>query len=344
MAVGEWRGVAIGVDEQVRAALAAADAETASPQERAEMLMEIAIGLQIKPKSPDELIAAIELYDRALELCPPTHALLSARIRARKATALQTLPESGTASLEKARDEFYAAIPMIREHGGAEELAEAEMNLGLVLQSLAGANKARITDAIAAYQRALRTFDRVAFPQEYAILQNNLATAFLSIPFSDERAKMREALAVQAFEEGLKVVTLIDHPSEYAMLQNNLGNALQYASSSHTVENNLRALEAYDEALKVRTRDATPLEFANTIANKANCLWNLPDDASDPAAGNVHNLTAARKFYAEAREIFNAFGELEKARIVAEAVDQIERETLSVMPLNGSTGDAHHSH
>ena len=53
------------------------------------------------------------------------------------------------------------------------------------------------------------------------------------MPFTDERGKMREALAVQAFEEGLKVVNLIDHPSEYAMLQNNLGNALQYASSSH---------------------------------------------------------------------------------------------------------------
>ena len=87
------------------------------------------------------------------------------------------------------------------------------MNLGVVLQSLAGAGRARITDAISAYQRALRTFDRTRHPEEFAILQNNLATAFLSIPFTDERGKMREALAVQAFEEGLKVVTLIDHPS-----------------------------------------------------------------------------------------------------------------------------------
>ena len=108
---------------------------------------------------------------------------------------------------------------------------------------------------------------------------------------------MREALAVQAFEEGLKVVSLIDHPTEYAMLQNNLGNALQYASSSHTLENNLRALDAYDEALKVRTREASPLEYANTIANKANCLWNLPDDPESPEAGNRANLTLARAAY-----------------------------------------------
>ncbi len=336
--------MAIGVDEQVSAALAVAGAGTADPQERAEMLMEIAIGLQIKPKSPDELRAAVELYDRALDICPSTHALLAARINARKATALQTLPESGTASLEKARDAINIAIPVLRDHGTPEELAEAEMNSGLVLQSLAGANKARITDAIAAYQRALRTFDRKSFPQEYAILQNNLATAFLSIPFTDERSKMREALAVQAFEEGLRIVNLIDHPSEYAMLQNNLGNALQYASSSHTLENNVRALEAYDEALKVRTREATPHAYANTISNKANCLWNLPDDVSDPDAGNIKNLRTARSLYAEAREIFNSAGDHEKARIVAEAVDQIERETLAVTPPKRNSADSHKNH
>ena len=336
--------MAVGVDEQVRAALAAADGDTASPQERAEILMEIAIGLQIKPKSPDELLAAVDLYDRAIEICPETHALLAARIHARRATALQAVPESGTGSLEKARDSLDNAMPVIRAHGEAKELAEAEMNLGLVLQNLASANKARITDAIAAYQRALRTFDRVEFPAEFAILQNNLATAFLSIPVTDERAKMREALAVQAFEEGLKVVNFIDHPAEYAMLQNNLGNALQYASSSHVVENNLRALEAYDEALKVRSRETMPLEYANTISNKANCLWNLPDDVEQPDAGNHVNLDAARKLYGEARAIFNAGGEHDKARIVAEAIDQIERESLSLVPTNGSAAQSHDLH
>lgn len=327
--------MAVGVEEQVRAALAAADIDSATPVERAEMLMEIAIGLQMKPKSPEELLAAVELYDRALEVCPSAHGLLSARIRARKATALQAVPESGTVSLERARDTLNTAIPVLRTEGEAEELAEAEMNLGLILQSLSSVNKARITDAIAAYQRSLRTFDRNRFPAEFAILQNNLATAFLSIPFTDERSKMREALAVQAFEEGLKVVNLIDHPAEYAMLQNNLGNALQYASSSHVVENNLRALDAYDEALKVRARDVMPLEYANTISNKANCLWNLPDDLAAPESGNRRNLSQACKLYGEAREIFNAAGEFEKARIIAEAIDQIEREMLSMVPLKG---------
>jgi len=317
------------VDDQIRASLAAADDETATLGERAEMLMEMAMGLQHRPKAPGHLHAAVELYDRALGLCPEDERLLRARITARRGTALQAIPEQGTASLEQARAAFEAAIPTLIDFGRPEELAEAEMNLGVVIQNLCGVGRARITDAISAYQRALRTFDRVCFPREFAILQNNLATAFLSMPFTDERGKMREALAVQAFEEGLKIVNLIDHPAEYAMLQNNLGNALQYASSSHTAENNLRALDAYDEALKVRSREASPLEYANTISNRANCLWNLPDDPEHPERGNRDNLRLAREAYVEARELFMAHGELERARIVAEAVDQIGREILA---------------
>ncbi len=59
----------------------------------------------------------------------------------------------------------------------------------------------------------------------------------------------------------------------------------------HSVENCLRALDAYDEALKVRTRATTPAEYANTIANYANCLRNLPDDVAEPEGGNRGNLS-----------------------------------------------------
>jgi len=321
--------------EKVRAALTAAEEAEAGPAERAEMLMEIAMGLQYQPKSPDYLQSAVALYDRALTISPENARLLRARITARKGTALQAIPGEGTLLLERARAAFEEAIPVLMDLGQPAELAEVQMNLGVVVQNLAGAGRGRITDAIAAYQRALRTFDRERYPQEFAILQNNLATAFLSIRFADERSKMCEALAVLAFEEGLKVVNLIDHPSEYAMLQNNLGNALQYASSSHAVENGLRALDAYDEALKVRRRETTPLAYANTIANKANCLANLPDEPEHPERGNIANLVQAKACYLEAQEIFMTQGEPDRARIVGEAVTQIEREILALPASSG---------
>jgi tetratricopeptide (TPR) repeat protein len=326
-------------ESEVKAALAAVEAEEATLGEKIEMLMEMAMGLQTRPRTPDDLQQAILLYEKALELCPAELFLLRGRLHARLATALQATPSNDILYLKDAQRNLEAARDILKHDGAPEEMAEIEMNLGLVLQSLASVNAAPITAAISAYQRALRTFDANRFPKEYAILQNNLATAFLSIPFSDERAKMREALAVQAFQEGLKVVNIIDHPNEYAMLQSNLGNALQYVSSSHSVENCLRALDAYDEALKVRTRATTPGEYANTISNYANCLRNLPDDAEHPSAGNRQNLAKALCYYREAADIFHAFGEMQKVDIVSEMITEIEAE-LAQAEYAGDTHEA----
>jgi len=327
--------VAGRVEEEVRAAVKAIDAEDATAAEKAEMLMEIAMGIQAKPKSPGQILSAIELYEKSLAQCPPEQFLLHARIEARMATALQAIPGGSSQYLERARASYEAARAIFKDHGTPEETAETEMNLGLVIQTLCGMHKAIITDAIAAYQRSLRTFNKTKFPKEFAILQNNLATAFLSMPFTAQRSKMREALAVQSFEEGLTVVNIIDHPSEYAMLQNNLGNALQYSSSSHTVENNLRALEAYGEALKVRTLQTTPFEYANTISNKANCLLNLPDDPENPNNGNKKNMAEAIAFYEEAHGVFLANNGVENAEMVAGVLAELKQEKL-----NGSVTQA----
>ncbi len=323
---------------QFDAALQAVETDDASPEEKAEMLMEIAMGLQHKPKTAEPLEQAVALYERALAVCPPGAPLLGARIRSRMGTALQALPDGGSAALHKARACYEDSAPVLEAKGAPEEAAELQMNLGLVLQSLTGHGAARITDAVQCYHRALRVFTRDTHAQEFAILHNNLAIAYLSIPLTDERAKMREALAVQSFEEVLKVINLVDHPTEYAMIQNNLGNALQYAASGHPLENNLRALQAYDEALKVRTERDTPLEYANTLANKANVLRNLPDDplASAPGA----HLDEACTLYRQALDIFTRARQIGSAAMVEEVLAEIARERRPPPPGNGHAAAA----
>ncbi len=307
-------------------AISALEDSDATLIDKVEMLMEIAMGLQTRPKQPEQLLEAIALYQRAYELCPDEETLLRARIQARKATALQMVPTDEIGYLIQARDELEAALIVLKEQGLKEEIAEAQINIALILQNLAPLHRAKITDAISLYQQALRTFTKELYPAEYAIIHNNLATAFLSIPMSDEKAKMREALAVQSFEAALEVITIEDNPSEYAMLQNNLGNALQYVSSSHAVENNMRALEAYDEALKVRTESTTPFAYATTIANKANCLRNLPDDVEHPEKGNQEKLVTARQLYRDAERIFAAGGDHSKVTMLGEVLAEIEQE------------------
>ena len=310
-------------DHHYEQALNAVAESAATGQEKVEMLMEIAMGLQQKPKNQRQLLDAVTLYEHAEELCGESDHLLKARIEARKGTAYQAIPSDDANNLQKALFCLQSALTVLSAHGTEEEVAEAEMNLGLTLQSLAGFHQAPIADAIAAYQRALRIFTKDRYPAEFAILHNNLATAFLSIPMTDERGKMREALAVQSFESALEVVTLIDNPSEYAMLQNNLGNALQYVSSSHSVENSYRALDAYNEALKVRNPKDTPLEYANTISNKANCLLNLPDNPEDLNEGNHQNTKTAHGLYVEAKHIFQQFGDFGKCQVIDEVLGEI---------------------
>ncbi|MBE7382350.1 MAG: hypothetical protein F6J95_013190 [Leptolyngbya sp. SIO1E4] len=319
-------------DTAVKVAIAALDSEAATPIEKIEMLLEMATRLQHKPQDEHPLIQAIVLYDHALEVGGETYPLLKARALAGKATALRSLPEEGPDRLLEAKTLYEAALPLLTQHGAPEEKAETQMNLGLVMQSLVPYHQARLADCIRLYQQALEVFTGKAYPQEYAILQNNIAIAYLSMASTTGRDDLKQAIAVQTFEQALTVITLIDHPSEYAMLQNNLGNALQYLPSTHSVENNLRALTAYDEALKVRTAKDTPLPYAHTLANRANVLVNLPDDLEHPEWGNQRHLQQAGAHYLEAEHLFLAYGQFSQAKAVRQAHEALSQSLAEAMP------------
>ncbi|MTJ09650.1 hypothetical protein [Anabaena sp. UHCC 0204] len=320
-------------DSAVKAAIAAISSESATTEEKIQMLIEMAQGFQKKPKTSQDLRNAVGLFYRAYQMCGEDYLLLKARAKVGMAGSLQMIPDADSQLLQQAKTDYEEALPILQQFATAAEVAETQMNLGLVLQSLVPYNLARITDSIHAYHEALRVFTWEDYPQEYAILYNNIAIAYLSMPMASEREYLRQALAVQSFETALQHINLIEHPKEYAMLQNNLGNALQYLVSSHPVDNNLRAILAYNEALKVRNLQNTPLEYANTISNKANVLFNLPDNPEKPELGNQKNLLQAEEYYQEAWRIFTEHKQLERAEIVAKALQDLAAE-IEALALN----------
>ncbi|MBE9234012.1 hypothetical protein IQ231_20675 [Cuspidothrix issatschenkoi LEGE 03284] len=322
-------------DTTVKAAISAINSESATTEEKIQMLIELANGLQKKPKTAADLRSAVQLYEQAEEICSQDYLLLKARAKVGKATALRSIPDDSSEFLVKAKIAYEEALPTLQELGSSVEVAELQMNFGLVLQSLVHFNLAKIGDCIQLYNQALQVFTCGKYPQEYAILYNNIAIAYLSITGSKEKKAFSEGLAVQTFETALKQINLIEHPREYAMLQNNLGNALQYLQSTHPVENNLRAVTAYNEALKVRNPQDTPLEYANTIANKANALINLPDDLENPDLGNYKNLLQAKNYYQQAWVIFQENQQIEQAQMVGQALQEITAEILAISTLSG---------
>ncbi|NMG06894.1 hypothetical protein [Brasilonema sp. UFV-L1] len=314
-------------DSAVKVAMDIIASSPATTQEKIEMLLEMAQGFQKKPKTAQDLWNAVSLCHQAYDLCDEDNLLWQARAKVGIAVALKAIPDIGEQLLLEAKERLEEALPILQQTlVSPEEIAEAQMNFGLVLQSLVPFHLARMTDSIQAYQKALQVFTWQKYPQEYAILHNNIAIAYLSTPLTSQREDLRQGLAVQTFEEALKHIELISHPREYAMLQNNLGNALQYLPSSHPLENIVRAIAAYNEALKVRNSKDTPLEYANTISNKANALLNLPDEPEKPEAGNLKNLLQARAYYQEAWEIFTQHGQIEQAQVVAQVLQEVETE------------------
>lgn len=297
---------------QFAAALAMVEREDAPAEDKAQMLMDMARGLQQQARGETDYKLAARLFGQALDWAAAGPALLRARIRAARAEAASMAPDAGLQDLEHARDEMAAVLPTLREQGEAVEAAAAAMALGLILQSLAGLGRATLAEAIAAYQQALRVFTAQAWPLEFALLHNNLATAYQAMPAGSPGARMAEALAVQSFEAALAALDRRRHPREYAMLQNNLGNALQYAASGHPLQNQLRAIEAYEDALTIRSERDSPVEFASTMANLGNCLGNLP-----PGAVDFDARARAQQALAAAERIFRAYGQFERADLVA---------------------------
>lgn len=188
--------------DQVTAAMRAVEEADATALEKAEMLMEIAMSMQQKPQAVEDLEAAVQLYKTALLLSGEKHALLSARIRARMATALMATPSEDSALLEKAREDLEHSLGVFAEQGTAEELAEAEMNLGLVLQNLAGMHKAPIQDAISAYQRALRSFDKFVSQKNLPFYKTILRLLFYRSPLTMRKASCVKLLLFKRLKKG----------------------------------------------------------------------------------------------------------------------------------------------
>ncbi len=150
--------------------------------------------------------------------------------------------------------------------------------------------------SIAAYGAALQVYTRDAFPQQWAMTQNNLGSAYRERIRGERADNLEQAIA--AYEAALQVYTRDAFPQDWAMTQNNLGNAYSDAAKQPLRErirgdspdgdskaeraDNLeqafvqasleKAIAAYEAALQVRTRDAFPQQWAMTQGNLVSAL------------------------------------------------------------------------
>jgi tetratricopeptide (TPR) repeat protein len=155
--------------------------------------------------------------------------------------------------------------------------------------------------AITGYEIALTIFTFDAFPQDWAMTQNNLAVAYCDRIRGEKADNLERAIA--ACQEALKVRTFDAFPQEWAATQNNLAIAYIDRIRGEKADNLEKAIAACQEALQVYTFKAFPEQWA-LIQNNLGEAYR--DRIRGEQAGNLEKAIAA---YQEALKVltFDAF-------------------------------------
>ena len=170
------------------------------------------------------------------------------------------LQDRATATFSQANPDELAAI------------AGLILNLSTHIQEFPlGSRANNIEIAITGYEIALEVYTRKAFPEQWAMTQNNLGNAY-SDRIRGDRAENIEG-AIACYQAAIEVYTRKAFPEQWATTQNNLGNAYSDRIRGDQAENLEGAIEAYKEALKVYTPTAFPINCLRTGRNLGNIAF-----------------------------------------------------------------------
>lgn len=198
--------------------------------------------------------------------------------------------------------------------------AEMLLSLGELYHGLSQGGRQGLLEASKCYTEASQICSQDAYPDLYALAQNNLALAYLAIPLQQASDQLRVAVAISALKEALKVYTKEDHPEMWASTTLNLANAIQHAPSGNQEEHLWQSVELYEEVLTVRSADSDPLGYARVLANQGNALAHL--GAFSRAVPRLN----------EAKKLFEDYEEIDAATTVNGLLSDIEKQ----QSVNGS--------
>ncbi|KUK94351.1 MAG: Uncharacterized protein XE07_2174 [Methanothrix harundinacea] len=271
---------------------------------------------------------ALSIYDQILKDVPRLEPAVRGEVRFRQGLSHygQSFEGARETNLRRAVEAFEDAIRLIKPEKHPAEHARAQNGLGVSLVRLSeagggwgepsvqdleqrGKGKDDLKRAIGAFEEALRLYSAEGKLQEHAQTKNNLGDAYLLLSRLEEDdlevvSDLKKAIG--AYEEALAFRTA----EEWAETQTLLGQALVLESEPEVSGSEVHwadreglkmAIEAYEEALAVRTRESRPEEYAET----KNLLGRALVILSGPARGpeDAANLKRAIRAFEEALAI-----------------------------------------
>jgi len=146
------------------------------------------------------------------------------------------------------------------------------MRLPCYLEGIRGNRADNLKQALTVCEKALQVHTYEAFPEQWAMTQNNLGLIYLErVELKHVEGEKSHSLkrAIEAFQEALRVRTRDALPQQWAATQNNLALAYLKPVEGGQDDNIERAITACEEALQIYTQDAFPEKWARTQNNLA---------------------------------------------------------------------------
>ncbi|MUG94181.1 tetratricopeptide repeat protein [Scytonema sp. UIC 10036] len=141
----------------------------------------------------------------------------------------------------------------------------------LIQQFPLGNRAINLEIAITGYEVALSVFTRNTDSVSWALIQNNLGSAYSERLKGDKAENLENAIA--AYRLALDVRTREDFPEQWARTQYYLGIAYYNLLKDNRSQNLQQAIAAYESALNVYTRKQFPDEWAETQNNLASAYF-----------------------------------------------------------------------
>lgn len=227
-----------------------------------------------------DVVGASEELQEASALAAGSGApLLAASLRLTRSELLREgLGDPRAAATEA--DEAIKALPL---SAPAELRAELQVARALARQELAGDNRGALLAVVADLTEAVKVLREDTHPELFAVINQQLALAYLMMPMGDDGDRIRLGVAVTSLRAALRVFTPQTLPGAWATTQVNLANALQYLPSAHQETNLDEAVQLYEEVLSYRDEQIDPVGVARILTNQANALGHLGvlDDATE---------------------------------------------------------------
>jgi tetratricopeptide (TPR) repeat protein len=216
-----------------------------------------------------------------------------------------TLAESARTSVPPRMSEHFSLlqwwepIDPLNTSAGPPGSGRALVALGNELQDASlGSRSLNIGRAIACYEAALRVYTEKEFPQNWAVVQDDLGIAWSSMPTGDLAGNVGRAIA--CYEAALRVRAEKEFPQDWARTQNNLGAAWSTMPTGDRGESLGRAIACYEAALRMYTEKEFPQNWA-VIQNNLGNVWRaMPTgDRGESLGRAIACYEAALRVYTE---------------------------------------------